>query len=130
MTAANEEPRKNGFRVSKVTIALAICCVIAVGVGGYFFIKYQETQHSEASQNAKIVEKVAKSIQLPDEAPVLVTVADKAKLTNKQLASKVEDEDIMIIFAKAKRLIVYRPSIEKVADVLSFSATDELPKKK
>lgn len=130
MTAVNEESHKRGLRISKVTIALAICCIIAVAVGVYFFIKYQETQQSESSQNARIVEKVAKSIQLPNETPVLVTVADKTKLTNKQLASKVEDSDVMLIFAKAKRLIVYRPSTDKVADMLSFNASEELPKKK
>lgn len=130
MSEDTEKSRKRAFHVSKVTIALVACCIIAIAASVYFFMKYQESQNTEASANAKIVEKVGKSIELPAEAPVLVTVADKTKLTNKQLATKVENDDVMLIFAKAKRLVVYRPSTDKVADILSFNATEELQTKK
>jgi len=130
MSEDNDKSRKRAFHISKVTITLVICCIIAIAASVYFFMKYQESQNTEASANAKIVEKVGKTIELPAEAPVLVTVADKSKLTNKQLATKVENDDIMLIFAKAKRLVVYRPSTDKVADILSFNATEELQTKK
>lgn len=118
------------FHISKTTLALAFCCVVAISASVFFYLKYQESQNTEASHNAKVVDKVNKAVQLPNEAPVLVTVTDKSKLTNKQLANKVENDDVMLIFAKSKRLVVYRPSIDKVADILSFNTAEELPSKK
>lgn len=126
---SNEKLRKKR-RVSVITIVLAACCIVALGTSAFFFVKYQETQNTEASANTKIVQKIAQTIKLPEETPVVVTVADKDKLTNKQLATKLENGDVMLIFAKEKRLIVFRPSIDKIADVLSFSDPNELPKSK
>lgn len=120
--------KKRGMLV--LIIALLVCCVVALGASLFFFLKYQETQNSEATANSKAVERVSQTIKLPDETPVVVTVADKDKLTNKQLATKLENGDVMLIFAKAKRLVVFRPSIDKIADVLSFSDPNELPKSK
>lgn len=119
--------QKKKFHISKLTIALVVVCILAIAASVYFFMKYQETQNTEASNNAKIVEKVATTVQLPNETPVLVTVADKTKLANKQLASKVENDDVMLIFAKERRLVIYRPSVDKVADILTFSANEQLP---
>lgn len=129
MSNDSDTPRKHLFRMSKITLTLAICCIIAIGASVFFYLKYQESQNTEASHNTRILDKVNKAVQLPDEAPVLVTVSDKSKLTNQQLAAKVENDDIMLIFAQSKRLIVYRPSIDKVVDILSFNTAEELPTK-
>lgn len=120
------QPRPKSH-ISKLSITLAIFCLIAVGSGGYFYMQYQAI-NNEKTANARIVAQIAKSVQLPDESPVFIMVVDKDKLTNKQLATKVNNGDIMLIFARAKRLVVYRPSIAKVADILGFSDEQELPR--
>ncbi len=120
--------QKNKPRVSKLTIILAVVTLLAIGAGGYFYIQYQSATN-ERSANAKIVERIAQSVELPDETPVFITVVEKEKLSNKQLAAKVDNGDVMLIFSKAKRLIIYRPSIAKVADILGFSDEKELPHK-
>ncbi len=128
---ANEDgdiKQKNKPRISKLTISLIIIALLAIGAGGYFYFQYQAVTN-ERSVDAKIVERIAQSVELPDETPVFITVVDKDKLSNKQLASKVSNGDVMLIFAKAKRLIVYRPSVSKVADILGFSDQKELPQK-
>jgi len=51
-----------------------------------------------------------------DETPALATVTDKAKLTTKFL-QKAENGDKILIYQKAGRVIIYRPSIDRIIDV-------------
>lgn len=123
----DKKPLPRKFQLSKVSLFLGVCCIVAIGAGAYFFSKYQAAE-SAKNENAQLIEKINQVVQLPDETPMAVSVADKDKLSNKQLASKVENGDVMLIFAKAKRLIVYRPTAEKVVDMLSFGSEADMPK--
>lgn len=118
---------RHRLQLSKTTLVLAVCCAVAVGVGIFFFVKYQAVENAK-NENAQLIEKIGRVVQLPNETPLAVSVADKDKLSNRQLASKVENGDMMLVFAKAKRLIVYRPTSEKVIDMLSFGSDTEVPK--
>lgn len=118
----------NKPRISKLSLFLAACCIAAIAAGAYFFVKYQ-TAENKKNADAQLIEKIGQVVQLPNETPMAVSVADKEKLSNKQLASKVENGDVMLIFAKAKRLVVYRPTAAKVVDMLSFGSENEVLKK-
>lgn len=123
----DKKPLPRKFQLSKMSLFLGVCCIVAIGVGVYFFSKYQAAETAK-NENAQLIEKISQVVQLPNETPMAVSVADKDKLSNKQLASKVENGDVMLIFAKAKRLIVYRPTVEKVVDILSFGSESDIPK--
>jgi hypothetical protein len=123
----DEKIRRNTFRISKVSLFLVGCCIVAVSAGVYFFVQYKAVE-GEKNANAQLVAKIGQVVQLPSETPMIVTVADRSRLSNRQLASKVEDGDTMFIFARAKRLIVYRPATEKVVDMLSFGSESDMPK--
>jgi len=118
-----EEKKKR--RISKPIIALSVVSILAIAASVFFYALYANTQ-SEASKQQKIVDKVAKTVELPGETPTVVTVADKDKLTNKQLAAKLDNGDVLLIFAEAKRLVVYRPGSEKVVNILSFANSAEV----
>ena len=119
----HEEKKRK--KLPKLTIALSILTVIAIGASVYFYLLYSGTQ-SQATKQQQVVDKIAKAVELPGEAPTVVTVADKTRLTNKQLADKVDNGDMILVFAQAKRLVIYRPSIAKVTNMLTFANTAEL----
>ena len=118
-----EIAKKRSSQSKKIIVALSIICVLAIGSGVFFYLKYSRI-HSAANEKQRQLDYVGRIIELPQEAPALVTVADKNRLENKLLAGKVENGDSLMIFSKAQRLIIYRPSSQKVIDMLTLTAQD------
>ncbi len=116
---------KNLF--ARLSLVLFVVCLLALGASLFFYKKYQAAQGTGGPAQAEIVEKISRTIQLPNETPTLMTIADKRKLSNATLAARVEDRDLLLIFGQAKRLVIYRPSSGKVIDMLTFSDKSELP---
>lgn len=106
--------------------------IILVGlllVGGYVgYTKYQAQQEEirrlsnpqEAAkvETARLKEKVAQLIEVPQkEDPTVATVVDASKLKNQAFFAKAQNGDRVLIFAQAKKAILYRPSTEKIIEV-------------
>lgn len=90
---------------------------------GVMFYKYHQSQNTEQARQKKLVASLSQTIDLPDGTPTIVTVSDKDKLTNKTLADRVQNQDLLVIYGSTKRIIVYRPSTKKVIDMFSFATT-------
>lgn len=105
---------------------LIVVCVILAATSIYFFLQAKRN-HKENNVQQETISRMREAIELPNETPVSVTVADKTKLSNKALAAHVENQDEIYIFNQSKRLIIYRPSAKKVVDMLSFADRSELP---
>jgi len=113
-----ERPR--GKRVAVVVLLVALL-VAALGVSAFLYIKYRHAMASNPNQERQnIVNSIKKSIDLPAEDPAMSTVIDKTKLTNPTLKDRTENGDKLLIFAKTKRLVIYRPSTGKVVDILTI----------
>lgn len=109
---------------TKIIIAtLIILCLVGVGSGVFFYVQYSQAQ-AKANQKEDLTKRISTIAEVPNESSTLVTVADKTRLQNKQLADKVDNGDVLMIFAKSQRLIIYRPNDNKIVDMLSFSAQD------
>lgn len=117
--------RKKMLKRGAVSL-LAVVVLAALGSSAFFYNKYRGAQNKEKAQQASLLQDIGKSVQLPGEEPVLVTVADKDKLTNKTLAATVENKDILLIYGSSKRMVVYRPSSGKVIDMLRFADKKEV----
>ena len=104
---------------------LLIVAVLGIYGSYYFFKQNQESQNllknpSEinAVQSKEILAKVEILLILPkDENPTIVSVVDKSKLKGQKFFEKAENGDKVIIFLKAKKAILYRPSSNKIVDV-------------
>lgn len=123
---SEEKEQSKRFRGLLLPV-LVIICIVAVSASIIFFAKYRKAQDTGQAQQKKLIAKIAEAIELPQSDPTVVTVTDKEKLTNKALASRVHNQDMLLIYGPAKRIIIYRPSSEKVIDMLSFEAQNGVP---
>lgn len=108
-----------------MTLVIVAVLVIAVlFVRGKVHHRPELTKQQELSVLEK---KIGKLMILPsNEQPTLATVTDKSKLSDKFLAAKSENGDKILIFAKNHTLIIYRPSINKIAAVGAVSVDPSL----
>lgn len=102
---------------------LAVLFLLALGGCGFFYTRYAQladAQAKQVKQREALLQRVGSVVELPGDEPTLLTIADKTKLSNPALALRVENGDTLLVYAQAGRLIVYRPSIQKVTDMLSI----------
>ena len=70
------------------------------------------------TEEKRVAAAVARHVILPsDETPALATVTDPTKLTNNRLLSQAKQGDKILIYAKWKQAIIYRPSSDRVVDI-------------
>ena len=124
----------------KLKIFLTMFVLVLIGAAGgtayYFYTKYQTAQtaldNPEAlAQNEvkQLTDRLSKLIILPeDEEPTVATVLDKDKLKDQPFFAKAENGDKVVIFTKAAKAILYRPSANKIIEVTPI-ALDQPPVK-
>lgn len=117
-------------KVNFVTAVLMLLALAGLGTGGFFYYQNQKLkanpQQIAQDETKKLIEKVGRLIELPsDEEPTIATVTDKEKLKDQPFFSKSENGDKVFIYTKAKRAILYRPSLNKVIDVAPVSIGEE-----
>ncbi len=108
---------------------LLLLVIIAAAVGGYWqynqsnMLKQQLAKVKTSSQQAaqdeakQLIARVGKLIVLPDEQPTIATVSDLAPLKDQAFFANAKIGDKVLIFATAKKAILYRPSEDKIIEV-------------
>lgn len=67
----------------------------------------------------ELVGKLSKLVVLPaDEEPVVATVTDKEKLKDQPVFARAENGDKILIYSKAQKAYIYRPSTNLLVDVV------------
>lgn len=92
------------------------------GTSFYYYQQYRKIKISPEvaaqSENKQIVDKISVFMVLPEgEEPTIATVSDRKKLSEKDFFKKSENGDKILIYAEAKKAILYRPSLNKVIEV-------------
>lgn len=107
--------RHQRFNFNKTTAMVAVLSLVLV-IGGLLYS--YNSQNSVNLNNVKDVERlVGKHYLLPtNEVPALATVTDSSKITTKFL-QKAKNGDKILIYQKNGRVIIYRPSIDRIIDV-------------
>lgn len=110
----------------KLTIAAVVLIVL---VGGYFFqtnrinnLKEQNARLSNPQQAAqeeavRIKNEVGQLMELPDETPTVATVTDVDKLRDQTFFNDARNGDRVLLFAEAKKAVLYRPDSKKIIEV-------------
>ena len=94
---------------------ISLIAILAITTSGILFFKLQQ---KNLDHTPKIINQVGKLMLLPiDETPTVATIADKNKLADQPFFTQAENGDSILIYLKAQRAILYRPSINKIIDI-------------
>jgi hypothetical protein len=116
--------KKNRGKFVRVSSILVI--VLCLGYGVYFaWNKFEIPNYLNfrSSSSEKLVKDVGKLVNLPqDESPSIMTVTNLESLSGQVFFREAEVGDKVLVYSKARKAILYRPSSKKV--ILSASLTD------
>jgi hypothetical protein len=118
--------RLNFIKSKKILIPLLVVFVlIVVASSAFAFMKFNENKSTTAGSDKEIqevTEKVSKLIDVPEgETPQLATVSDINKLKGEPFFSKAMNGDKVLLFPRAQKAIIYRPSEDKIIEVAFFN---------
>jgi hypothetical protein len=104
-----------------ILVGLVVIFAGMVFLTGFFYYKYKKATIDQNQVSKQEIEKITKDIKkfanLPDEEPTIATVTDKEKLTNQPFFKNAENGDRVLIYSKAGKAILYRPSTKKVIEM-------------
>lgn len=113
----------------------ALVAILAAGVGGGIY-QYQKmlneltalkaatqpTSVSAAEEAKKLAAKVTKLVELPtNEVPTIVTVNDVNQLKGQPFFALAQNGDKVLIYTKAGRAVLFRPTTGKVIEITTIS---------
>lgn len=112
---------KKVFKVG-FTILIVIVVIDSLAAAAYFYKQYKEIKDNpnkiSLDEINSLTMVIGKFMDLPtDETPTLAIVTDKEKLKDQDFFKKSENGDKILIYANAKKAILYRPSTQKVIEV-------------
>lgn len=117
------ELHKSGIPRS-IKFASVIVLVILLGVGAFFayqFTTLQKQVKNDVQLSTKpndLIAEVGKLVELPiNEEPKIATVSDVTQLKDREFFAQARNGDKVLIYEKAKKAILYRPSTKKVIDI-------------
>jgi hypothetical protein len=107
-------------------IIYLIILLLALGASGYFYYQYSLISNNKSENEIKqLIANVGKYIELPNETPTVATVSDQSKLKNEPFFQRSKNGDKVLIFEKFGRVILYRPSINKVIDMTVLQSNNQ-----
>jgi hypothetical protein len=135
MIGAIQNMEKKSFSKPMLIIGGAILAVIIFLPSFYFYNKYQSLKKTVGNPPASLenevkdlVNKVGKLIELPEgEDPTLATVSDKSQLPPQPFFARAQNGDKVLIYQKAKKAFLYRPTTDKLIEVGPVSTTELSP---
>lgn len=127
-------PRRSSSRSRTPLIVAGV--VLAVVLIGFLSFQYMNTRNDlkkarDPKAAAKIeaeelADKIGKVAELPtNERPTVSTVADKDKLQSQLFFKRVQNGDKVLIYTKAERVVLYRPSTGKIIEFMTLSNNTE-----
>lgn len=126
---------KQVFSLKNVIILLIIVAGIA-GTGYFYYINQQNQneidrlkenpQELERELAEDLIAEIGKVVDLPlGETPTIATVQDATKLNEQPFFSEAENGDKLLIYTKAKKAFLYRPSTNKIIEIAPVSIGEE-----
>ena len=114
----------------KNLLLIAAVFLLLVFVVVYFLIARQSDQANPdvalQKETKALTDRIGKFMELPaDEQPTLATVTDQEKLKGQNFFTHAQNGDKLLVYPKAKKAILYRPSTKKVIEVSNLISSEE-----
>jgi hypothetical protein len=114
-------------------LALGIA-IVAILIGYVAYMKFETSRKEEfkkvlnpikAKQEAQsLVDIVGKIYVLPNETPTVATVTNKSVLPDAPFFKNAIEGDKILVFSNNHKVILYRPTLNKVVDVGELAAIE------
>ncbi len=127
---AVQKARRLKFPKKKaVFLLVGVIFLLAIAGGAYYFVtKYQKAQDEitrlsnpqevAQAEQEKLISAVGSLTDLPSgESPTIATVSDASKLKSQVFFANAQNGDKVLIYTRAKRAILYRPSVNKIIEI-------------
>jgi hypothetical protein len=109
-------------------LVVAILFIIAIGTAAYYVHRYNDSQKqvkklsnpTAAAQleQTQLISKIGALTVLPtNETPTVATVTDITKLKDQAFFANAQNGDKVLIYTKAKKAYLYRPSTNKIINI-------------
>ncbi|MEK7572425.1 MAG: hypothetical protein AAB493_01020 [Patescibacteria group bacterium] len=113
---------KDVLKQRLVKVVLPVITVVALVLAGYFYYQWnlirQNPQAVVEQEIADLVAKVGKLVVLPaGEEPTVATVSDPEALKDQAFFASAQKGDKVLIYAQAKKAILYSVTLNKIIDV-------------
>lgn len=111
-------------------IMLTLVALFGAGMSVYMYRQWQGTKNlldnpTEAAKTevSNLVSRVKKLMMVPDEEPQIATVLEQEKLKDQQFFANAKNGDKVLIFMKAQKAVLYRPSTNVIIEVAPLELT-------
>ena len=109
---------------------MAVVAVVAIASAGYFYMQLNKLQNNPDAvaqeETNNLVAQVSKLIMLPEgETPTVATVSDPEALKDQPFFASAKIGDKILIYAQAKKAILYSVSLNKILDVAPLNIGEQ-----
>lgn len=144
--ASDDIPKLNIFsrtmsaKYKNLILFLSIITLIGLGIAAFSVYKYTRmqkelqaikksttaSQKTNNDQMSKIVAEVGKIYKLPEgEVPTMATISDVNKLKDQPFFKNSKNGDILLVYNKAGKAILYNPTEKKIVEVAPVGDTSQ-----
>ncbi len=103
---------------SKKILAFGLGFILVILIAGVWWFGRPSGTGSSKQEMIKVRSQVAKLAILPTgEDPTLATVTDKNSLKDSFLKANAQNGDKVLVYVKAQKVYIYRPSINKIVNI-------------
>jgi len=120
--------RRKSYPVKNLLLIAAVLFMI-IFLAAYFLIAHRKNEVNPdiviQKETIELTDRIGKFMELPaGEQPTLATVTDQDKLKSQNFFAHAQNGDKLLVYSKAKKAILYRPSIGKVIEVSNLISGD------
>jgi hypothetical protein len=113
---------KDALKQRLVKVVLPVVAVVALALAGYFYSQVRQLKQNPQAiaqqESADLVNKIGKLMVLPaGEVPTVATVSDPEALKDQPFFTLSQKGDKVLIYAQAKKAILYSVLLNKIIDV-------------
>jgi len=128
-------------KINKIRLILSLVSLViiaALSTTGFFYYQSQQElrmlqkdpKNAVSQEVQETINKVGTLIILPtSEEPQVATITDPEKLKDQPFFAIAQKDDKVLIYANAKKAILYRPSENKIVDIAPVNLGNQEPGK-